>query len=500
MAELGSLSVEFTRLAQLTKEPRYYDAIARITNELELWQNNTGIPGLWPKIIDTSGCRKPTTPDVSTAHSASHGPKNEEASRSTPDTPSDSVNPASNATLPQAEGKLPKSMLQDLDGTTEDTESRTAQKDRSSSDKPATEKTPKSKRQLSDEVPKEEPNSPATESDESQPIISTNNAPEKVDCEAQGLALPPSTYIGRYTLGAMADSTYEYLPKQFMLLGGRVSQYQTMYERAIDAANKYLLFRPMIKDEKRSLLVVGSADVEEGASLDEPDALTLKPEQTHLTCFAGGMWGIGAKVFGRDADLDIAKKLTDGCVWAYEATNSGVMPESMRMIPCASKEHCEWNQTLWQEILDPYREQREKGQWEAESIRAIAEETEKAGKAGNVGQVDEVDKVEKDKEARMETKSATVGDHGTETSPISNLPTSGPVSKRQAGKVENDAEVARSPEKGEEKPLVENPEPTHFPTHEEYVENRIKMERLPLGVPSIKSRAYILRWGIHFLR
>lgn len=35
LAEIGTLSLEFTRLAQLTKEPKYYDAIARITDEFE---------------------------------------------------------------------------------------------------------------------------------------------------------------------------------------------------------------------------------------------------------------------------------------------------------------------------------------------------------------------------------------------------------------------------------------------------------------------------------
>lgn len=58
LSEMGTLSVEFTRLAQITKEPRYYDAIARITNEFEAWQNNTRLPGMWPLAVDASGCRE----------------------------------------------------------------------------------------------------------------------------------------------------------------------------------------------------------------------------------------------------------------------------------------------------------------------------------------------------------------------------------------------------------------------------------------------------------
>ena len=59
MAELGSLAVEFTRLSQITKEPKYYDAIARVTNALAKWQMKTSFPGVWPVTLDASGCKKP---------------------------------------------------------------------------------------------------------------------------------------------------------------------------------------------------------------------------------------------------------------------------------------------------------------------------------------------------------------------------------------------------------------------------------------------------------
>jgi hypothetical protein len=56
LAELGTLSLEFTRLTQLTKDPQYYDAVARITDALEEMQTNTTLPGMWPVYIDASGC------------------------------------------------------------------------------------------------------------------------------------------------------------------------------------------------------------------------------------------------------------------------------------------------------------------------------------------------------------------------------------------------------------------------------------------------------------
>jgi mannosyl-oligosaccharide alpha-1,2-mannosidase len=59
LAELGSLSMEFTRLSQLTHDPRYYDAIARITLALSDWQDRgTQLPGVFPDNVDASGCNR----------------------------------------------------------------------------------------------------------------------------------------------------------------------------------------------------------------------------------------------------------------------------------------------------------------------------------------------------------------------------------------------------------------------------------------------------------
>src|ERR1700733_6943641 len=52
VSELGSFSLEFTRLSQITKDPKYYDAIARIANAFFDAQNSTKLPGMWPVSID----------------------------------------------------------------------------------------------------------------------------------------------------------------------------------------------------------------------------------------------------------------------------------------------------------------------------------------------------------------------------------------------------------------------------------------------------------------
>jgi len=52
LAELGSMSLEFTRLSILTGDVKFYDAVQRITNHFETQQNRTKLPGLWPTTIN----------------------------------------------------------------------------------------------------------------------------------------------------------------------------------------------------------------------------------------------------------------------------------------------------------------------------------------------------------------------------------------------------------------------------------------------------------------
>ncbi len=131
-----------------------------------------------------------------------------------------------------------------------------------------------------------------------------------------------------------------------MLLGGLVPKYRTMHVKVVEATKKYLLYRPMIKDERDILF---SAKVYSRDGSDED--LTSDYEATHLTCFLGGMFALGGRLFDRPEDIEIAKKLTDGCVWAYEIMPAGVMPEAAMMIPCKSITDCKWNETLWHQKL-----------------------------------------------------------------------------------------------------------------------------------------------------
>jgi len=51
LAEIGSFTMEFTRLSQLTGNPKWYDAVTRITRLLEDQQSKTKLPGMWPIVV-----------------------------------------------------------------------------------------------------------------------------------------------------------------------------------------------------------------------------------------------------------------------------------------------------------------------------------------------------------------------------------------------------------------------------------------------------------------
>lgn len=209
LAEIGSLSMEFTRLSIVTKDPKYYDAVQHISELLAKSQSKTKLPGLWPYVID-------------------------------------------------AEKELFDS------GST-------------------------------------------------------------------------------YTLGGMADSTYEYLPKMMALLGQKDGIYYDMYTKSMAAANESIFYRPMTPTNE-DLLFPGFVNV----SPDDPSrAKPLSPASGHLTCFTGGMLGLGGKLISNADHLSWGTQLTDGCVWAYKSFPTGVMPETFYLAPCPDRTSCPWNPDQW---------------------------------------------------------------------------------------------------------------------------------------------------------
>ena len=148
-----------------------------------------------------------------------------------------------------------------------------------------------------------------------------------------------------FTLSAMSDSLYEYLPKMHALLGGVDPRYRNMYDLASATAVDNNLFRPMTPDNA-DILISGSV-----RKLETTSKKTLDTQGQHLACFAGGMFALGGKLLDKPEHIQFGKRLTKGCIWAYNALPLGIMPEVFRMVPCESKFHCSWNETKWKEMV-----------------------------------------------------------------------------------------------------------------------------------------------------
>lgn len=97
-----------------------------------------------------------------------------------------------------------------------------------------------------------------------------------------------------------ADSYYEYLIKEHILLGGSIDEYATMYSEAVDTASNYIM-SDISAVPGQKLFTLGRSQLEE-----------YIPRLEHLTCFAGGMLALGAKVLDRPGDLYLAKRVCPG--------------------------------------------------------------------------------------------------------------------------------------------------------------------------------------------
>ncbi|KAK4164498.1 glycosylhydrolase 47-4 [Cladorrhinum sp. PSN259] len=161
---------------------------------------------------------------------------------------------------------------------------------------------------------------------------------------------------GGFTLGALADSLYEYLIKMVALVGNESEEgkrYERMYKRASEVLRKEMVFRPMVPDSpkegKGGLLFVGDLYVNSKGEKERAF------EAQHLTCFSGGMFALGGKMLGRNGDVLVGEQLARGCGWAYGAFESGIMPEIFGLVGCGHGDddgggidsECKWDEEKW---------------------------------------------------------------------------------------------------------------------------------------------------------
>jgi mannosyl-oligosaccharide alpha-1,2-mannosidase len=146
----------------------------------------------------------------------------------------------------------------------------------------------------------------------------------------------------QFTVAGNADSLYEYLPKAHALLGSTdasSAKYETMSRTFMDTAMEHLFFRPMVPGNE-DILISGNCDV-----LD--DGPRLDPESEHLTCFIGGLFALGGRLFENKEYLETGARLALGCAYAYESFPTGVMPERYNMVICPNRQNCKWDEDVY---------------------------------------------------------------------------------------------------------------------------------------------------------
>jgi mannosyl-oligosaccharide alpha-1,2-mannosidase len=108
-----------------------------------------------------------------------------------------------------------------------------------------------------------------------------------------------------------------------------------MYRSSLAAFSKHLFFRPSLPGNP-DILMSGNKDF-----LADPPK--LDGQFQHLACFVGGMVALGSRISNSTEELETARKLTDGCVWGYDNTPSGIMPDFSHVEPCADANACNWS-------------------------------------------------------------------------------------------------------------------------------------------------------------
>ncbi|KAG2778682.1 Endoplasmic reticulum mannosyl-oligosaccharide 1,2-alpha-mannosidase [Phytophthora cactorum] len=120
------------------------------------------------------------------------------------------------------------------------------------------------------------------------------------------------------SVGALGDSHYEYLLKQWLLSGKQDIKLRDMYVTAVAGMKAELVGRsyPSNYAFVGKLIVTGE----------------LEPAMEHLTCFVPGMLALGYYHGMPTSHLELAKELTETCVQMYLQSASHLAPEITQFI------------------------------------------------------------------------------------------------------------------------------------------------------------------------
>ncbi|KAL8243789.1 hypothetical protein R6Q59_010047 [Mikania micrantha] len=172
--------------------------------------------------------------------------------------------------------------------------------------------------------------------------------PERVDTTTVDLGPTDhfATASHTFSLGTLSDSTYEYLVKTHLLLGGQTKRYAQMWFKASIAIVHNLLFRAYLPSPspKHPTLFTGIATHQH-----KSDSYLLEPRLQQSSCYTGSLFALSSRLFNHPADLELSKELTQGCIWAWQTSPLGIMPETVTVMTCPQPmgAQCAWNQTYY---------------------------------------------------------------------------------------------------------------------------------------------------------
>ncbi|CAG0884380.1 unnamed protein product [Cyprideis torosa] len=121
--------------------------------------------------------------------------------------------------------------------------------------------------------------------------------------------------VQHISVGGLGDSFYEYLLKSYIQSNFEDLEARNMYREAMEAISKQLL-------KKSSEGLVYLAQMKYGR---------LEHKMEHLTCFAGGLYALGAKVIEDDSSqyhMRMGAELARTCHESYNRSATGLGPEA----------------------------------------------------------------------------------------------------------------------------------------------------------------------------
>ncbi|KAF9584649.1 hypothetical protein BGW38_005735 [Lunasporangiospora selenospora] len=118
------------------------------------------------------------------------------------------------------------------------------------------------------------------------------------------------------SVGGLMDSYYEYLLKEWILLGGSAPEYRRNFEASADAILNYLVSRP--QNGTDAFAITGSV---------YSATKEITPQMQHLACFVPGSLAMGSKYFDRPQDMVLAKQLAEACYLSYDSSVTKIGPE-----------------------------------------------------------------------------------------------------------------------------------------------------------------------------